>query len=335
MLSKYGIFDTVPFACLVPQPVSSRTFKSSNYLLAFRAFEEKLRDENFDEGGLGGKLPGYFIVTATQELIRWHVATVGGDSLSAWLPFHRVMGQIHNLPENKYNHGDIGTFAELLWSSGKTVKGKELCSILNAALREDDPTMVMHAVVISIALNTRRVSDRGATTGLFSGINPKEYPQKLAKNDMGFGRPAPHSFWHGSWRGGGFRDRFQEFYKPGRRYRVPGVLATALKKQVALDFIVKSDTKHPRILWCIRVDGRGVQHIEHRIMHASFVHKSLYPREAEFLYAAYSAFQVESVIWATPDRTGKYTIGQYHQVLIRAAKDNKQWPEDLLLAPWY
>ena len=80
-------------------------------------------------------------------------------------------------------------------------------------------------------------------------------------------------------------------------------------------------------------------------MHASFVHKSLIhndkfePMESEFLYAAYSAFEVEAVKWATPNaETGKYKIKDFHQVLIRATNDNrdyKQWPENLPLAPWY
>ena len=133
------------------------------------------------------------------------------------------------------------------------VKGKELCSILNTAIREDDPTVIMHAVVLSIAINKRRVGDRGAKPGLFSGIRPKEYPQKIAKNHMGHGRTAAGSWWHGSWRGGGFRDEFQSFYKPGVKYRVPGVLATALSRDVALSFLAKASVKFPRILWCIQV----------------------------------------------------------------------------------
>ena len=123
------------------------------------------------------------------------------------------------------------------------------------------------------------------------------------------------------------------------------MLATGLEKRVALDFLHNADRNYPRILWCIKVDGRGIKYPEHRVMHATFVHKSLIhddnfqPTEAEFLYAAYSAFEVEEVRWATPDPvTGKYKIRDYHQVLIRAAKDNQNhivWPEDLPLAPWY
>ena len=335
MLSTYGIFNEVPFTCVDPQPVSSRTFKSSNYLAALRAFEEKMHDENPNTGGLGGELPRYFVVIATQELIRSHVDTVRRESVSAWLPFHQVMSDIEKLSQNDYKRADVGSLAEFLWTSGKTVKGKELCSILNAAIREDDPTVIMHAVVLSVAINKRRVSNRDAKKGLFSGISPREYPQKLLNCDMGHGRSDTGSRWHGSWRGGGFRDKFQGFFKPGVKYRVPGVLATALKKDVAMTFIAKSSKIHPRILWCIRVDGRGIQDPEHRVMHASFVSQSQYRDETEFLYSAYSAFVVEEVIWATRDASGRYKITEYHQVLIRAAKDNKEWSEDLPLAPWF
>ena len=127
---------------------------------------------------------------------------------------------------------------------------------------------------------------------------------------------------------------------------MPGVLATALRKRVAIDFIMKADHDHPRILWVVKVDGRGIKRPEHRVMHASFVHKSLIhdpstykPTESEYLYAAYSTFEVEAVRWARPDpATGKYKIGVFHKVLVRAANDNrdsKRWPEDLPLAPWY
>ena len=58
-----------------------------------------------------------------------------------------------------------------------------------------------------------------------------------------------------SWRGGGFRDDFREFFDRmiGKFYRVPGFLATSLDKNTALEFIGRADKAHPRVLWCILV----------------------------------------------------------------------------------
>ena len=70
------------------------------------------------------------------------------------------MDQIRALPEKYYNPADAGETAEFLWSSAKSVGNTELCSILNAAIRSDDPTVIMHAVVLSCAINKRRLGNR-------------------------------------------------------------------------------------------------------------------------------------------------------------------------------
>ena len=64
-----------------------------------------------------------------------------------------------------------------------------------------------------------------------------------------------------------------------------GVLATSLKKETALEFIERADDTKPKILWCIRVDGRGQKDPRYRCKHASYVYKSLVPGEGEFLFA--------------------------------------------------
>ena len=58
-----------------------------------------------------------------------------------------------------------------------------------------------------------------------------------------------------TWRGGGFRDQYQNFYKQmtGKYYRIPGFLATSLNRNKAMDFIHRAHKAHPRILWCILV----------------------------------------------------------------------------------
>ena len=360
-LLVYNISTTpLPFQDLGAPPVAvaGRTFKSSNYLAALKVFAKRVQD-------LKGQLPTEFMTDAAKELIRSHVGADKPDS--EWLPaYHKVLDQIRSLPKEQYDRADAGETAEYLWSSAKSVGGTELCSVLNAAIRADDPANIMHAVVLSCGINARRLNSRtapvqnaGVLSLVLSAVSAfvapnNGYPSPLAVDDKDvFG----HATWlagpavaHGSWRGTGFRDEHRSFFKPGKKFRVPGVLATALDKGKAVDFLHRADQLHPRVLWCVKVDARGLHSPEHRVKHAAFVHKSLVcdavvlgtgsyaPREHEFLYAAYSAFEVEAVLWAEPDLPGgKYKINTYHRVVIRAAKDNKdaEWPEDLELSPWY
>ena len=340
-----------------PQPVSAgRTFASSNFLVAIQIFKRRLKKLNPKSAAAQVStniLPTEYLFKAVEELIHFHLGT--STSKAEWMPaFHTVCDQIREIPPEHYNRADVSETAQFLWSNAKLVGGTiELCSILNSVIRDDDPAMILHAAVISCGINRALIGDREAVAGWFTGrLSTKDYPQKLNKGDMG------HGYWrgsegiaHGSWRGGGFRDEHQGFFCVGKKYRVPGVLATALQKSVAESFISNSDQSQPRVLWCIKVDGRGVKDPRHRVKHANLVRKSLVcnavvmgtgtyePQESEFLFAAYSAFQVEAVKWAERDPvTEKYKIGVYHRIVIRAANDNKdysQWPENLPLAPWY
>jgi hypothetical protein len=52
--------------------------------------------------------------------------------------------------------------------------------------------------------------------------------------------------------------------------------------------------------------------------------------EAEFLFAPYSVFTVETV-----ELSSRNTYLDPHVVTLRAAVDNRHEPEDLPLAPWY
>ena len=65
-----------------------------------------------------------------------------------------------------------------------------------------------------------------------------------------------------TWRGGGFRDEHKGFYEQlmGKRYRVPGFLATSLSRKKAKQFISRADKAHPRILWCILVRTTNLLH---------------------------------------------------------------------------
>ena len=94
---------------------------------------------------------------------------------------------------------------------------------------------------------------------------------------------------------------------------------------MAMNFLDRADRSYPRVLWCIRVDGRGVKDPVHRCKQASAIEKTLVEGEDEFLYATFSAFRVEETNWTE----------SIYQIVLSAALDNLSDLKNLPLAPWY
>ena len=207
---------------------------------------------------------------------------------------------------------DISVTAEYLWTSAKShkiVQGKELCSVLNAVIRDDVENEIKAAILFFRSINTRCV--RRNSTG--ASMSEQSYPPNGE-----------------TWRGGGFRQQYRSFFQSikGHKYRVPGFLATTSKRSIAVGFLYKVDSKQPRALWRIMFDRRGEKHVEYRVRHMTFVSKTLIPEEGEYLFAPYSVFTLVSVRWSLE-------MDKPHQFTIRAAIDNKNEDENLPLAPWY
>jgi hypothetical protein len=137
-----------------------------------------------------------------------------------------------------------------------------------------------------------------------------------------------------SWRGGGFMDTeaTRAFFVPGRKYRVAQFLATSFDLPVARGFIARvthSPVVNASVLWKVKLDpDRGCDHV-------NLVEETHVPGESEFLFSAYSAFEVVRATWSgTPQNPDPATP---HELTIRAAVDNANdpsFPEDLPLAPW-
>ena len=204
---------------------------------------------------------------------------------------------------------DVGAVAEYLWTSGKThavVKKMEFCSILNAVIRADIAKEIEAAAVIFRAINSRRVN-RGS--GGADHID-HSYPEDGQ-----------------TWRGGGFRQECKKFFKriKGKKYRVPGFLATSNKRSVAAHFAFKAT---PCAMWCIKFDEKGEFDPTFRVRHMTFVSKTLIKGEGEYLFAPYSVFTLISVKWSKDPESP-------HRFTILAACDNKKEDENLPLAPWY
>ena len=205
---------------------------------------------------------------------------------------------------------DVGAVAEYLWTSGKkhaAFHQMELCSVLNTVIRDDIAVEVEAAASIFRSINARRVNRE--TNG--PSLDAQSFPPDGE-----------------TWRGGGFRRNFQSFFTKGKKYRVPGFLATSNLRSVAAAFVYKADDAHPTVMWRIVFDPRGKLQPQYRVRHMTFVSKTLIPGEGEYLFAPYSVFTVVSSKWSRKLRDP-------HELTISAAYDNKREDESLPLAPWY
>ena len=206
----------------------------------------------------------------------------------------------------------MGAVAEYLWTSGKkheVVKRMELCSVINKVIRDDIAEEVEAAAIFFRSLNSRRVK---RVSGGDCAVDPT-YPRNGE-----------------TWRGCSFRERYKSFFKriKGKKYRVPGFLATSSKRSIAANFAFDPERTHPCAMWRIVFDPRGEHHPEYRVQHMTFVSKTLIKGENEYLFAPYSAFTLMSVKWSA-------TLRRPHEFVIQAAVDNLQEDENLPLTPWY
>ena len=204
---------------------------------------------------------------------------------------------------------EVGDTAELLWTSAETFAGmgefnKQLCSLLNRAIRDDHPDLAASTAAMARSLRELCViAPRG-------GAAAPEFP------DGGI-----------TWRGTGFDDSMRDFFTEGKEYRVPGFLATSFSEAIARRFIYNEATAYgrPGVLWKVHVDPDPSR----RCKNVNFVRHSLVAGEQEYLFAAYSVFTIRRVTWsADPTSTP-------HLIELDAALDNALCSEDLPLAPWY
>jgi len=295
---------------------SERNFASSNY----KSIVVEVRAKQ-------ARISTWSVVRAVEELIKIHAH----DNWAA-----SFVKELEQCKKHKSFAKDVGSTAQYLWTSAQRHGTTELCSILNRAIREDDPNATIHAVVFANAINMLLVEDRGVQPWLqkvFKQSYP--YPGLLGKGIqrlvLKLKNPLPHSARYCcTWRGGGFRDVYRNFFELDKWYRIPGFLATSLDLNTALKFL-RRRKKGPRILWCILLDHRGQTKSEFRCKHAKFVLKTEVAGEMEFLFAPYSVFKVVRADFSPRDWSDRKA---HYTVLIEAAIDNSVHKEDMELAPW-
>jgi len=133
----------------------------------------------------------------------------------------------------------LSAAAEYLWTSQERLMTKrnapEFCSILNEAIRLDDASTCLYIAKFVRCLNAVLVLRTSVDT-----MRKKRFPKdgKL-------------------WRGSGFKDKYQPFFVEGKKYRVPGFLATSFSQETSRNFMRRARKRQKRALWCIQLDERG------------------------------------------------------------------------------
>jgi hypothetical protein len=226
---------------------------------------------------------------ALGELLKGYCQAHGIDWQGEGEPFlQRLQAEaLHNLDD------PIDQLMQRMWTSAQQLRGREFCFIFNDALRSDLATLATSVAALARGVNTLCVSV------------PPSGP--FPPDDVCF-------------RGGGFDDRYRDFFAPRRHFRIPSYFATSFSQAVADRFLLRS-TMPKKVRWVVRTQ---------RCVHVNLVTKRVpgLPDEQEYLFAPYSSFTVRSAEW----RAG--SDAEPHIIELVAAADNKAEPEDLPLAPW-
>jgi hypothetical protein len=187
--------------------------------------------------------------------------------------------------------------AEMLWTSTKLCNGKEFCSIFSAAMRDDRLSLARACSVIAKAINESLVNRPvDETVSYATAPTPACFPDgPLAA------APNTSTTINTVYRGGGFgfpgganvadiKAFFEEHV--GKNFRVQSFLPTSFSLDKARSFMRRASAPHQQlVLWIIELDDDhktyGGNKISDNHTHA--------PGEAEFLFTAYSVFQVVDV----------------------------------------
>ena len=208
---------------------------------------------------------------------------------------------------------NVSAAAQRLWTSTQRLEDVppqhyvELCSMINRALRDDAPEVMPSLAVMVRGINVMCITRR----------KPSE--QKLP--------PAMRTF-----RGGELPMQHVEFYRlgVGKKYRVPGYLATSFSERVAHAFLYNkfAEGKTP-VKWIVEMDARGRDDPVFKCKQVNFVGTNTLGEE-EFLFAPYSVFTVLEVRVPLHPSDDDAVV-----VRVQAAADNLREDEGLDLAPWY
>ena len=200
-----------------------------------------------------------------------------------------------------------------LWTSAvRLPDGRQFCSILNQAFRDDRLPSVEFATTIVHAIRTLRS-----------------------------GRLVRWPSSHITYRGTAMPRCYRDFFTVGKKYRAPTFLATSFDEAIAIETFLRqlppstanqTPPNQEPTLWRFHLDGSLSE--RRRCWHVNFIDRAAVGvPAAEFLYSPYSTFTVRGVQWH-PEPIVNGFVSQMHYIDVDVASDNKSHPLDLPLAPW-
>jgi hypothetical protein len=221
---------------------------------------------------------------------------------------------------------DADLAAERVWSSQQRLTligggSKEFCGIFSQAMRADRASTARVCAIFARGLKTNLVGKRdGVDSGVFPVVLDPDTGLRVSAGE--------------TWRGGGFDDAHRPFFAAGRKYRVPGFLATSARQAVTNDFMFQAEALGlPVVQWRFVFDRdgdpRGANLRARRCKHVNLLRESHVADEEEYLFQAYSVFTVASADFSTAG-----TAADPYRITLTPAIDNALEPEDLPLAPW-
>eukprot|EP00811_Abedinium_folium_P017531 NODE_2645_length_2173_cov_10.986804.p1 GENE.NODE_2645_length_2173_cov_10.986804~~NODE_2645_length_2173_cov_10.986804.p1 ORF type:complete len:675 (+),score=54.11 NODE_2645_length_2173_cov_10.986804:36-2060(+) len=194
---------------------------------------------------------------------------------------------------------DSRQLVERSWTCAETCDGNEFCHMANYLICMD--THIEHVVKFSRMLNTFCV------TGVSRGhhVEPTQWPADYK-----------------TYRAGGLPKKHMAFFRPGVKYRVPRVLPTSFV--YIPGFSDPPRQPHPPVKWTVNLPRSKQCHQANYVTNRA----DGVGDEREFLFAAYSVFEVQSVVWSTASSKSP------HEIFVDASADNSLEPDDLPCAPW-
>eukprot|EP00039_Didymoeca_costata_P002830 m.62946 g.62946 ORF g.62946 m.62946 type:complete len:420 (+) comp11546_c0_seq2:85-1344(+) len=276
--------------------VHTRSFATSNYKVEY-------------ENNMAPKW-SHELLAAIEKFLGAYASTLGLDNANVDQFFESLQAEAFKHKEELIGEEDVHHAAVRFWTSAKIFPGygKELCFCLNEAIRRDELNLMQPLSVIARSINKVCVTRTSEPASSFP-------PDACV------------------YRGAVIPKEHIPFFSVGKKYRVPGFLATSFQKRVALRFCQNSwrgnEGKSPAVLWEVQVDPMGKHDSSKICKQACYIERTNVPDEAEYLFAPYSVFTVKRIILSEkPDYKNP------HIIQLEAAEDNMLEPEDLPLAPW-
>jgi hypothetical protein len=303
----------------VPQTTPGGCFATSNYKVAYdgvRRAENALEPQHKDR-----------VLFAVRRLVEDFCERLyPGDAVATPLQVAAGRAFVLVLQDEWQLNDDADKASERVWTSLQKLPlvgtpgvgiGREFCSIFSQAIRDDRASVARACAIFARGLRTNLVVSRGGIAGnvRVSGMCP---PGGVC------------------WRGGGFNDLFKPFFTDGKKFRVPGFLATSLHEGVTHGFMERAQLAGvPVVQWKIQFDPRGdplgANLPQWRCKHVNAMRVTHVPGEYEWLFQAHSVFTVKEVQWSAVTPA---TFLQPHRITLEPALDNALEDEDLEAAPW-